>query len=160
MQLPIEEKHRLWILASPWLHNISPRDSLMPKDDDGGFFPTTRNELKHEAITSTREYRVRVLVCAPSNSALDEIVLRVLSGGIHDENDRAYCPKIVRIGLRAHHSIKVVSLDELVIGGIDVAVRSMKGGGIRRVIIPPSFGYKNTSEEPIPPNAEAVYYNF
>ncbi|XP_027366817.1 peptidyl-prolyl cis-trans isomerase FKBP17-1, chloroplastic isoform X2 [Abrus precatorius] len=47
-----------------------------------------------------------------------------------------------------------------VIAGIDVAVRSMKVGGIRRVIIPPSLGYQNTSQEPIPPNAEAVHYNF
>lgn len=39
-------------------------------------------DQKPEAITSTRKYRVRVLVCAPSNSALDEIVLRVLSGGM------------------------------------------------------------------------------
>lgn len=39
-----------------------------------------------------------------------------------------------------------------VIAGIDVAVRSMKVGGIRRVIIPPSLGYQNTSQEPIPPN--------
>ncbi|CAI8599413.1 unnamed protein product [Vicia faba] len=112
-QLPIEKKRKHWSLASPWLHSINPRDSLMPKDGDDGFFPTTGNELKPEAITSTRKYRVRVLVCAPSNSALDEIVLRVLSGGIHDENDRSYCPKIVRIGLKAHHSIKAVSLDEL-----------------------------------------------
>ncbi|RDY05359.1 putative helicase MAGATAMA 3, partial [Mucuna pruriens] len=112
-QLPIEEKQRHWTLASPWLNGINPRDSLMPKDGDEGFFPTTGNELKPEAVTSSRKYRVRVLVCAPSNSALDEIVLRVLNGGVHDENDRAYCPKIVRIGLKAHHSIKAVSLDEL-----------------------------------------------
>ncbi|KAK4386410.1 Peptidyl-prolyl cis-trans isomerase FKBP17-1, chloroplastic [Sesamum angolense] len=39
-----------------------------------------------------------------------------------------------------------------VISGIDSAVRSMKVGGIRRVIIPPSEGYQNTSQEPIPPN--------
>ncbi|KEH42091.1 putative peptidylprolyl isomerase [Medicago truncatula] len=39
-----------------------------------------------------------------------------------------------------------------VIAGIDVAVRSMKVGGIRRVVIPPSLGYQNTSQEPIPPN--------
>ncbi|KAK7251972.1 hypothetical protein RIF29_35612 [Crotalaria pallida] len=39
-----------------------------------------------------------------------------------------------------------------VISGIEVAVRSMKVGGIRRVIIPPSLGYQNTSQEPIPPN--------
>ncbi|KAK2400622.1 P-loop containing nucleoside triphosphate hydrolase superfamily protein [Trifolium repens] len=113
-QLPIEEKYRHWKLASPWLHGINPRDSLMPKDGDDGFFPTTGNELKPDAITSTRKYRVRVLVCAPSNSALDEIVLRVLNGGIRDENNGIYTPNIVRIGLKAHHSIKAVSLDELV----------------------------------------------
>ncbi|KAK7345406.1 hypothetical protein VNO77_16010 [Canavalia gladiata] len=39
-----------------------------------------------------------------------------------------------------------------VIAGIEVAVRSMKVGGIRRVVIPPSLGYQNTSQEPIPPN--------
>ncbi|XP_061373164.1 probable helicase MAGATAMA 3 isoform X2 [Gastrolobium bilobum] len=113
-QLPIEEKYKHWGLASPWFNGINPRDSLMPKDGDDGFFPTTGNELKPEAITSSRKYRVRVLVCAPSNSALDEIVLRVLNGGVHDENDHAYCPKIVRIGLKSHHSIKSVALDELV----------------------------------------------
>ncbi|KAF7151492.1 hypothetical protein RHSIM_Rhsim02G0169200 [Rhododendron simsii] len=36
--------------------------------------------------------------------------------------------------------------------GIEAAVRSMKVGSIRRVIIPPSQGYQNTSQEPIPPN--------
>ncbi|XP_043699287.1 peptidyl-prolyl cis-trans isomerase FKBP17-1, chloroplastic [Telopea speciosissima] len=39
-----------------------------------------------------------------------------------------------------------------VISGIETAVRSMKVGGIRRVIIPPSQGYQNTSQEPLPPN--------
>ncbi|GAB4829571.1 hypothetical protein Ancab_019239 [Ancistrocladus abbreviatus] len=39
-----------------------------------------------------------------------------------------------------------------VISGIEAAVRSMKVGGIRRLIIPPSQGYQNTSQEPIPPN--------
>ncbi|CAA7054829.1 unnamed protein product [Microthlaspi erraticum] len=39
-----------------------------------------------------------------------------------------------------------------VISGIKTAVRSMKVGGIRRVIIPPSQGYQNTTQEPLPPN--------
>ncbi|CAH8350889.1 unnamed protein product [Eruca vesicaria subsp. sativa] len=39
-----------------------------------------------------------------------------------------------------------------VIPGIETAVRSMKVGGIRRVVIPPSQGYLNTSQEPLPPN--------
>ncbi|KAL5773498.1 hypothetical protein ACOSP7_013087 [Xanthoceras sorbifolium] len=39
-----------------------------------------------------------------------------------------------------------------VIPGIEAAVRSMKVGGIRRAVIPPSQGYQNTSQQPIPPN--------
>ncbi|KAL9287451.1 Peptidyl-prolyl cis-trans isomerase FKBP17-1 [Arabidopsis thaliana] len=39
-----------------------------------------------------------------------------------------------------------------VIPGIETAVRSMKVGGIRRVVIPPSQGYQNTSQAPLPPN--------
>ncbi|KAM7271921.1 hypothetical protein ACFE04_031135 [Oxalis oulophora] len=39
-----------------------------------------------------------------------------------------------------------------VISGIEAAVRSMKVSGLRRVVIPPSQGYQNTSQEPLPPN--------
>ncbi|KAG1365087.1 peptidyl-prolyl cis-trans isomerase FKBP17-1, chloroplastic [Cocos nucifera] len=39
-----------------------------------------------------------------------------------------------------------------VISGIQAAVKSMKVGGIRRAVIPPSQGYQNTSQEPVPPN--------
>lgn len=39
-----------------------------------------------------------------------------------------------------------------VIAGLDSAVQTMKEGGVRRVIIPPSQGYQNTVQGPIPPN--------
>ncbi|CAN8325310.1 unnamed protein product [Cochlearia groenlandica] len=39
-----------------------------------------------------------------------------------------------------------------VISGIETTVKSMRVGGIRRVVIPPSQGYQNTSQEPLPPN--------
>ncbi|XP_066329512.1 peptidyl-prolyl cis-trans isomerase FKBP17-1, chloroplastic-like [Miscanthus floridulus] len=39
-----------------------------------------------------------------------------------------------------------------VIPGMEAAVKSMRVGGLRRVIIPPLQGYQNTSQEPIPPN--------
>ncbi|XP_034220334.1 probable helicase MAGATAMA 3 isoform X6 [Prunus dulcis] len=103
-----------WQLASPWLSGSNPREEIMPVNGDDGFFPTTGNELKPEVVNSSRKYRVRVLVCAPSNSALDEIVLRVLNSGVRDESDRSYNPKIVRIGLKAHHSVQAVSMDDMV----------------------------------------------
>ncbi|EFJ13882.1 hypothetical protein SELMODRAFT_16793, partial [Selaginella moellendorffii] len=39
-----------------------------------------------------------------------------------------------------------------VIAGLDSAVRTMKPGGIRRLIIPPSQGYQSTTQDPLPPN--------
>ncbi|KAK2992800.1 hypothetical protein RJ640_009097 [Escallonia rubra] len=113
-ELPSQAKYNHWVKASPWLSGTNPRDAKMPKDGDDGFYPTTGNELKPEVVNSSRKYRLRVLVCAPSNSALDEIVLRLLNTGIRDENDRAYNPKIVRIGLKPHHSVQSVSMDYLV----------------------------------------------
>ncbi|CAO2840402.1 unnamed protein product [Amaranthus hypochondriacus] len=112
-EMSFEEKLYHWRLASP-LTGVNPRDANMPVNGDDGYFPTTGNELKPVVVDSSRKYRVRVLVCAPSNSALDEIVLRVLRTGVRDENDRAYNPKIVRIGLKAHHSVQAVSMDYLV----------------------------------------------
>ncbi|KAG8647199.1 probable helicase MAGATAMA 3 isoform X2 [Manihot esculenta] len=113
-EMPIHEKYNHWAQASPWLSCSNPRDIIMPKDGDDGYFPTTGNDLKPEVVASSRKYRVRVLVCAPSNSALDEIVLRLLRTGLRDENVHTYNPKIVRIGLKAHHSVQSVCMDYLV----------------------------------------------
>ncbi|GFH19879.1 uncharacterized protein HaLaN_16907, partial [Haematococcus lacustris] len=53
-------------------------------------------------------------VCAPSNSALDEIVLRILKSGLMDKDGAMYTPSLVRIGVNAHHSVRPVFLDTLV----------------------------------------------
>ncbi|KAF5745085.1 helicase MAGATAMA 3-like isoform X1 [Tripterygium wilfordii] len=111
---PLQEKCKHWERASPWLTGSNPRDDIMPEDGDDGFFPTTGNDMKPEVVDSGRKYGVKVLVCAPSNSALDEIVLRLLQNGVRDENVHIYNPKIVRIGLKAHHSVKSVAMDDLV----------------------------------------------
>ena len=58
----------------------------------------------------------RVLVCAPSNAALDEIVLRVLRHGLRDGAGNKVVPNIVRAGVatRMHSSIKSVTLEVLI----------------------------------------------
>ncbi|KAG2634775.1 hypothetical protein PVAP13_2NG309409 [Panicum virgatum] len=126
-ELDIDGKYAHWVKASPWLFGANPRDLIMPVDGDDGFYPTG-NELKPEVVSSSRKYRAHVLVCAPSNSALDEIVLRVLNTGIRDENNNTYNPKIVRIGVKVHHSVKAVSMDYLIqqkLSGVD---RTLDGG--------------------------------
>ncbi|XP_044457505.1 probable helicase MAGATAMA 3 isoform X3 [Triticum aestivum] len=129
-ELDTESKLANWMKASPWLIGANPRDLIMPVDGDDGFYPTG-NELKPEVISSSRKYRAHVLVCAPSNSALDEIVLHVLQTGIRDENNNTYNPKIVRIGLKAHHSVKAVSMDHLIqqkLSGVDRSSDGRRSG--------------------------------
>ncbi|GLT41949.1 hypothetical protein SLA2020_159750 [Shorea laevis] len=131
-ELPLQEKYKHWEQASPWLFGANPRDIIMPVDGDDGFFPTSGNELKPEVVNSSRKYRVRVLVCAPSNSALDEIVFRLLKTGVRDENVRTYTPKVVRIGLKPHHLVETVSLDYLVNQKRDLVGDKQKQGSAGR----------------------------
>jgi hypothetical protein len=44
----------------------------------------------------------RILVCAPSNAAVDEILGRVISEEFFDNSDKKYRPHILRVG----HSTK------------------------------------------------------
>ena len=48
---------------------------------------------KPEVVDSNRKHRKRVLVCAPSNSALDEIVLRLLTTGM------CFCFHYLKVGV-------------------------------------------------------------
>lgn len=42
--------------------------------------------------------RPRLLVCAPSNSAVDEVVTRLMTWRFYDGRGRSYCPELARIG--------------------------------------------------------------
>lgn len=67
-----------------------------------------------KASGQVRRHRAKVLVAAPSNAALDEIVLRLLATGLRDAAGDSYSPSIVRAGLNAHHSVAAVTMDALV----------------------------------------------
>ncbi|KAL8427938.1 hypothetical protein Efla_003452 [Eimeria flavescens] len=66
---------------------------------------------------------VRVLVCAPSNAAIDEIVKRLTAdpetgGGIFDGNGQRFSPAVVRVGPNVHpdllqHSLQFKALQRL-----------------------------------------------
>lgn len=57
----------------------------------------------------------KVLICAPSNAAVDELVLR-LKDGVLKENGEQYVPKIIRLGRSdaMNASVRDLSLEELV----------------------------------------------
>jgi len=55
------------------------------------------NMLNQSAVVSV-EKRPKILVCAPSNSAVDEIITRMMESNMYDANLREYNPPIVRVG--------------------------------------------------------------
>ena len=91
-----------WWLASPWMTKVNPRDTNMSANGNDNYLPigsiiyySTATKIVSRCVfkivymvqkpivfISKPKHLVRVLVCAPSNSALVEIVLRVQRSGI------------------------------------------------------------------------------
>ncbi|GAQ80554.1 P-loop containing nucleoside triphosphate hydrolases superfamily protein [Klebsormidium nitens] len=122
-----QQKQAAWRAAAPWMHGGNPRDAELPLDgDDGsGYLPSPGGVMK--ASGQVRRHRAKVLVAAPSNAALDEIVLRLLAAGLRDAAGDPYSPSIVRAGLNAHHSVAAVTMDAIV----TQRMASMARGGAR-----------------------------
>ncbi|KAK9495534.1 SEN1 N terminal-domain-containing protein [Lipomyces doorenjongii] len=79
----------------------------------------------------------RILVCAPSNAAVDELVLR-LKGGIWNSSGEIFFPRIVRLGRSdiINPAVRDLTLEELVdaqIGKFEQENNAKSGGGIDRV---------------------------
>lgn len=65
--------------------------------------PVTTKAAVHDATNEPKRSHQRLLICAPSNAAVDEILLR-LSKGVHNENGLIRALKIVRLGEHAESS--------------------------------------------------------
>jgi superfamily I DNA and/or RNA helicase len=57
----------------------------------------------------------KVLVCGPSNAAVDEIIRKLLNEKLFDKEGKRYVPKFVRIGDNYDSSLAEHSLEELAI---------------------------------------------
>ena len=75
--------------------------------------------------------RSKILVCAPSNSAVDEIVRRLLRKELLDEHGKPYKPSIVRVGGNFQRDVAHVSLERLIEERIkqDYGREYFSGGG-------------------------------
>ncbi len=58
----------------------------------------TARDVRSDASLSKRTNGRRVLVCAPSNAAVDEIVLRIAKTGMVQANGQPLKPRVVRLG--------------------------------------------------------------
>jgi len=56
-----------------------------------------------------------ILICAPSNTAIDEIVLRILTKGLLNSENEKFIPNIVRLGMstdkKKHELVIAVTLE-------------------------------------------------
>lgn len=55
--------------------------------------------LNYYMKKSQKNNRKQILICTPSNYAIDEIILRVMQNGLYTEGGAHYKPKIVRLGV-------------------------------------------------------------
>ena len=152
-----EEKLAMRMKAQPWLFGITnPRDCLPnidlgdTSDDDeenNGTNDGNKNSANienqrrgHTAPSSTIPIelmgpsisrRSKILVCAPSNSAVDEIVRRILRKELLDEHGKSYKPSIVRVGGNFRKDVANVSLERLIEERIkqDYGKEYFSGGG-------------------------------
>ena len=125
-----EEKRDAWSRAAPWMSGaMNPRDAppssaLTAESRAGGAVDCVAR------VFGTKAYkRSKILICAPSNSALDEMVLRIMQNGLFDATGATYSPTLVRVGINVHHSVESVSMDTLVsqrVGELGVHVDSVR----------------------------------
>ena len=63
------------------------------------------------SLSSASKKRPRILVCAPSNAAVDNVILKIMEDGFVDGNGCRYNPSIVRIGRGQSVLVKDVCLE-------------------------------------------------
>jgi len=150
---PASERARLWAASAPWWAGFpDPRDAAMalpatapgtpPEGGGGAATKTTAHPPPVRIRSGGGGPPPRVLVCAPSNSALDEVVARLLSPGLVDGAGRRGPPALVRIGLSIHRSVAGVALDALV----DARLRGRGSAGIAGAVAASSAGPASFAE--------------
>ncbi|EDO08377.1 AAA domain family protein [Babesia bovis T2Bo] len=75
--------------------------------------PSTSTAVETIVVPTMRQSKRRILICAPSNAAIDEIVRRLVrpvTGGIFNAEGERYNPNVTRIGPNFHDDLKQYSL--------------------------------------------------
>lgn len=70
-------------------------------------------EIK-SSLTEAGKQKPRLLVCAPSNNAIDNVIQKIMESGFIDGAGRRYNPSIVRLGVGQSEGVKDVSLESKV----------------------------------------------
>jgi senataxin len=63
------------------------------------------------ALESARAHKPRLLVCAPSNAAVDNVILKIMEDGFIDGSGQRYNPSMIRVGVGQSNAVKDVALE-------------------------------------------------
>ena len=81
----------------------------------------TSTGAKRLALEEANKDIPRMLVCAPSNNAIDNVILKIMDSGFIDGHGSRYYPSIIRIGTGQSVTVKDVSLETKVENLMDEA---------------------------------------
>lgn len=74
------------------------------------------------SLSAAAKKRPRILVCAPSNAAVDNVIVKIMEDGFVDGSGRRYNPSMARIGRGQSESVKDVCLEEKVESYITISM--------------------------------------
>jgi senataxin len=66
---------------------------------------------RQTALEIARKAKPRLLVCAPSNAAVDNIILKIMEDGFVDGSGKRYNPSMIRVGVGQGSAVKAVALE-------------------------------------------------
>ena len=69
-----------------------------------------RTGSRQVALEMARKAKPRLLVCAPSNAAVDNIILKIMEDGFVDGQGNRYKPSMIRVGVGQSDAVRAVSL--------------------------------------------------
>jgi len=69
---------------------------------------------RETALAMARRAKPRLLVCAPSNAAIDNIILKIMEDGFIDGRGQRYNPSMIRVGVGQSAAVRPVALEDKV----------------------------------------------
>lgn len=74
----------------------------------------TKATARDSDFSMARRAKPRLLVCAPSNAAIDNIIVKIMEDGFIDGQGRRYNPLMIRVGVGQSSTVRDVSLENQV----------------------------------------------
>ena len=69
---------------------------------------------RETTLAMARRAKPRLLVCAPSNAAIDNIILKIMEDGFIDGRGQRYNPSMIRVGVGQSATVRPVALEDKV----------------------------------------------